>query len=572
LITNANMSLKLLIDLPLQNFCEDRLHRLDKAAASYDADSFIVRASHLTLSVYPETSHGYARWAAFFLSPAVTESVLQDFTPPNSNAAPASSAKDSFSEDFLLCDIEKTQMLSRRLLSMVHPFMAENFAVKGVILLQNNTHCPADVVILDLSHSPTAAIDHLLDLTNGQTVLSGPEVILKTILISEVAFQWDGDVQSSKVAAAISAPRTHFDWPTCPVCLHRIDPLRLGLPTPQNHQMCSKFCPPPNLAFSNSESCPQQRMLRPWPSPCRCMACQTIDKHWKTQIQEMNQQDQYSRSRLRCYDCGLTETLWVCLTCGFLGCGRYSNKHSVQHFDETGHPYSLELATLRVWDYATGSFAHRADLLDCPSSPPILHPWIHRRGQATSAHGPNEHGEVVKSPKKASMIGEEYEALLQSALEEQAQHYEGEMTALRARLTEDNLDQSTMTPEEAAEIEQLHLEAATFRVEIDKVGRELLEWQGKEAGHRAKSQSLLREQQIVQDLLNTIKEETAKEHADGTLQVEELEQQIADLTANQRMRDQFSQDEELQQAQIWGMTSENNRNKKGKKARRSVRK
>jgi hypothetical protein len=32
-----------------------------------------------------------------------------------------------------------------------------------------------------------------------------------------------------------------------------------------------------------------------------------------------------------------------------------------------------------------------------------------------------------KTPEKATMIGEEYEALLQSALEDQAQHYEGEI-------------------------------------------------------------------------------------------------------------------------------------------------
>jgi hypothetical protein len=188
-------------------------------------------------------------------------------------------------------------------------------------------------------------------------------------------------------------------------------------------------------------------------------------------------------------------------------------------------------------------------------------------------------GSESKTPKKATMIGEEYEALLQSALEDQAQHYEGEITHLRARLTAENVDHSTMTAGEGREIESLQSEIANLRSEIDRVSRELLDSQAQEAGHRATSQRLLREQQVVQELLLKIRTETTKEHDEGQLQVEELEQQIADLTANQRMRDQFSQDEELQQAQIWGTANNNNdnnnksnKNNSGKKTRRFFRK
>ena len=86
--------------------------------------------------------------------------------------------------------------------------------------------------------------------------------------------------------------------------------------------------------------------------------------------------------------CFLTHSTMICynlllqsLTCGFVGCGRYSNKHSVAHFEKTRHPYSLELATLRIWDYRHGEyggFVQRADLLECPSSPPLLYPWLTR--------------------------------------------------------------------------------------------------------------------------------------------------------------------------------------------------
>lgn len=291
----------------------------------------------------------------------------------------------------------------------------------------------------------------------------------------------------------------------------------------------------------------------------------------------------------------MQETLWVCLTCGFVGCGRYSNKHAAEHFLKSRHPHSLELATLRIWDYVTGEFAHRMDLLECSSSPPLVFPWIRRpRSASRSAAAPplppmdnnnrpsslagrpplppNVHDE--KSPKKATMIGEEYEALLQSALEDQAQHYEGEIMRLRAALTEEQVDAESMSRDELDQIERIKTEIQTLRSEIDGVGRQLLDSQAQEAGHRATSQRLLREQQVSQQVLKKIQQESAAEHEQGAMQVEEFELQIADLTANQQMRDQFSHSEELANAQIFGTTvaEEPKTLKKGKKLRRFFRK
>lgn len=273
-----------------------------------------------------------------------------------------------------------------------------------------------------------------------------------------------------------------------------------------------------------------------------------------------------------CGVCRMQQTLWVCMTCGFLGCGRYSNKHAADHFVDSGHPFSLELATLRIWDYVTGGFVQRTDLLECPSAWPLLQPWL------SPSRSPSERPAAIlsaeKAPKKATMIGEEYEALLQSALEEQAQHFEGELTRLRAQLTAEQVDRSIMTPAETAEVEALQTEIATLRVSIDHVSRELLDAQAMEAVQRTTSANLLRQQQVAQDLVQRLEKETADERAVGRQQVDELEQQIADLTANQRMRHQFTENEELQQAQIWGMTASNSNNggtgkgKNGKKQRR----
>jgi chromosome segregation ATPase len=258
----------------------------------------------------------------------------------------------------------------------------------------------------------------------------------------------------------------------------------------------------------------------------------------------------------------------------------------------------LELATLRVWDYCSGEyggFVQRADLLECPSSPPLSFPWLTRglemdsgsfSSQRTSRENQNESSpgssnvlsstEVEKSSKKAVMIGEEYEALLQSALEDQAQHYEGEIARLRAELMTSLVDKESMTPEEAKEIEDLRAEIDKTRKDIETTSKELIDAQGQEAHLRAASQKLLTEQQESNELLKKIQEEHRKENEQGKFQVEDLEQQIADLSANLRMRQQFSENNELNNAQIFGTSStpetKSSRDRRGKKKGRFFRK
>jgi BRCA1-associated protein len=265
------------------------------------------------------------------------------------------------------------------------------------------------------------------------------------------------------------------------------------------------------------------------------------------------------------------------LTCGFVGCGRYSNKHSVAHFEKTRHPYSLELATLRIWDYRHGEyggFVQRADLLECPSSPPLLYPWLTRgldldntrdslstrdRPQSESAYGSNASTKIPmateKSSKKTLMIGDEYEALLQSALEEQAQYFEGEITRLRGEYTNSLVDKDSMLPEEIRKIEALKHDIRIRSKDIEKASKELVDAQAQEAGLRAASQRLLSEQQESNELLKKIREEHRKENEQGKIQIDDLEQQIADLSANLRMRQQFSQNSELSNAQIFGTSA-----------------
>lgn len=86
-----------------------------------------------------------------------------------------------------------------------------------------------------------------------------------------------------------------------------------------------------------------------------------------------------------CVDCKTLEDIWVCVICGFVGCGRwridfnsvkssicwlsrpliyfgmyrYKEGHAFRHWKETEHCYSLHLETQRVWDYAGDTYVHR---------------------------------------------------------------------------------------------------------------------------------------------------------------------------------------------------------------------
>ena len=405
--------------------------------------------------------------------------------------------------------------LSKILLSMIHPFLAQNFAVRAILTNQNidrnpgrpaKQNAPCDVVILNLSHCPYETIvDELLEVTNCEAIHSGSEAILKVLLLSKLEFGVPSHlpIETSEgkpiTASTVDTRKSYastIEIPVCAVCLFRIDPSRLGLPRPPSHRLCSKFCTTPSKFTDRSSfslSCPRQRLLLPWPPPNHCETCHIIRNYWMKYSD--NTAAYKERDEVFCNLCGMQETLWVCLTCAFVGCGRYSNKHAAEHNDTTRHPFCLELSTLRIWSYVDSEFVHRVDLLECPASLQNVHqlPGIvpgrltstphssippnaalclngktsrerislgnqdldHKNRYLTSFADPPDFGfqsrletdhyeRMVassfasvdeKTPKKATMIGEEYEVLLQSALEDQAQYYEGEIAWLRATLS-----------------------------------------------------------------------------------------------------------------------------------------
>ncbi|XP_057834952.2 BRAP2 RING ZnF UBP domain-containing protein 2 isoform X2 [Cryptomeria japonica] len=127
-----------------------------------------------------------------------------------------------------------------------------------------------------------------------------------------------------------------------------------------------------------------------------------------------------------CSVCSTSENLWICVICGFVGCGRYKSAHAINHWKETQHCYSLELETQRVWDYVGDNYVHR--LIQSKTDGKLVELNTHCRdvgdecGRCECSHDSGFESVLYES--KMEAIADEYNKLLTSQLENQRQYYD----------------------------------------------------------------------------------------------------------------------------------------------------
>lgn len=150
-----------------------------------------------------------------------------------------------------------------------------------------------------------------------------PELLCRLVFVKEVEFS---ENTASTVPHQAPPPSGTTELPSCPVCLERLDEHVSGIVT----TVC-------NHRFHND-------CLRRW-GDTSCPVCRYCQHP--------------TEATSHCTVCGSGLDLWICLICGHVGCGRYKGSHAASHWQETGHGYSLELETQRVWDYASDAYVHR---------------------------------------------------------------------------------------------------------------------------------------------------------------------------------------------------------------------
>jgi len=415
-----------------------------------------------------------------------------------------------------------------------------------------------------------------------------PDLMAGCLLLWHVYLTDDQD-QAEKVVADLLAPSPReigVLCPSCAVCLHRLDGAVTGLvASPCTH--------------------PLQDPCHCWAlrGPSRaCPVCRAVREHvavaasLPSAIAPSPEEDYQPGGGVdgkatpchshACAVCQVQEHLWACLICGYIGCGRYTREHSLRHFEETQHRWALQLATGRIWDYDEDTFAHR---LPGAAQAPLEDQRTEVMGMRFAGIGagggltgladasgsggggggssgsggssggvggklsmrPGEEQDLVAL--KLSGLTSEYEHLLLSQLEEQRRYFEQLLAKEEAEMLSAAVANADMSAELQEQIDVLKTSILGREEEHRTIMARLREDEATLRQERKKNAKLLAIQRQKEAGVAAINEQVSQEAKSCDEHVEELKQQIMELSfylRTQHKVTQSPQKQELQQGHV----------------------
>ncbi|KAH7659851.1 BRCA1-associated protein [Dioscorea alata] len=285
-------------------------------------------------------------------------------------------------------------------------------------------------------------------------------------------------VEFTEYTEIASTPPIGFtELPTCPACLEKLDQDISGIVATTFDQ----FLP------STSK----------WFNSC-CLVCQFLQEH---------------TLKATCSTCHTSEHLWICLICGFVGCGRYKEGHARDHWGDTHHCYALDPHAQRIWDYVGDTYVHR--LNQSRSADKFQSRCRFSIDNCASCECSDDSCfSRVLYVSQVEALKDEYNHLLANTLDEQKQHYE----ALLSKIEEDKEKNISEALETAL---SLRLQDIQLKLENSIKERKIAADTNEEL---MKNQSLLREK---------MKEIEERQKAAAKLKdekIHELEEEIRDFT------------------------------------------
>ncbi|KAJ0172879.1 hypothetical protein K1T71_011055 [Dendrolimus kikuchii] len=214
-------------------------------------------------------------------------------------------------------------------------------------------------------------------------------------------------------------PPSHTELPTCPVCLERMDESVAGVLSVQCAHAFHAQC----LVRWRDARCPVCRCAQT-PEPrggAVCAQCETANPTEEDGEETRENISGVAEGLLDGVEAG---TLWICLICGHVGCGRYENGHAAKHFLQSNHTYALQLGSNRVWDYAGDNFVHR--LVQNKAD-----------GKLVAAEGGLAAEEAACGGEKLDSAQLEFTYLLTQQLDSQRVHYEQRLAKLESDFAEE---------------------------------------------------------------------------------------------------------------------------------------
>ena len=280
------------------------------------------------------------------------------------------------------------------------------------------------------------------------------------------------------------------ELPTCPVCLERMDESVEGILTILCNHSFHGGC----LDKWGDTSCPV------------CRYCQTPE------LIPDN----------RCFECGShasqQDTLWICLICGHIGCGRYNEGHAYKHYSETQHTYAMQLGSNnRVWDYAGDNYVHR--LLQNKDGKPV----------EVECNQPN-------NDEKIDSVQLEYTYLLTNQLEAQRHYFEETLARIESdaqHQIEEIVDKNKIIVEERDELKANLLIVTKDKQNLEKKVNQLSTKLNKLQSELKEERELnkcLRDNQIGWQMKITETESLLKQlKSTKDKEVSDLQEQVRDL-------------------------------------------
>mmetsp|Transcript_1346 Transcript_1346/g.2559 ORF Transcript_1346/g.2559 Transcript_1346/m.2559 type:complete len:265 (-) Transcript_1346:110-904(-) len=187
------------------------------------------------------------------------------------------------------------------------------------------------------------------------------------------------------------------------------------------------------------------------------------------------------------------------MVCGHVGCGRYHKLHAVQHFEQTGHRYSIDLQSLLIWDYESDGYKHRIDREDRDLDESGRSHGRHGGGK-TEKCGNSSEEEVLDTQEmldidsmKIQSVSSYYETLLQSQLEQQYQYFQ-------EKLNDIHKTSSVKLQTQAEATKELTDQKAKLQQQIDDVDRQIKQVDKKLLNSQTRLTKVLTQNQFLQDL------------------------------------------------------------------------